>query len=153
VLRGPPQSYVTRRDYFEALRTYARAHQKDGKPYIGEYYDETTGDWLIAGPKEVRSRYYNHSTFCDLVIWGLVGIVPRNDDEVEVDPLVPDDAWDWFCLDGVRYHGHELTIVWDRTGGRYKRGAGLTIFVDGQRIAQRGTLGPLRAKLPKKEAE
>ena len=32
VLRGPQQPYVTRRDYFDALQTYARAHQKDGKP-------------------------------------------------------------------------------------------------------------------------
>jgi hypothetical protein len=153
LLRGPAQPYVTRRDYFEALRTYARAHEKDGKPYIGEYHDEMTGDWLITGPKEVRSRYYNHSTFCDLVISGLVGIVPREGNELEVDPLIPDDNWDWFCLDGVHYHGHVLTIAWDRTGDRFNKGAGLTIWADGKVIAQQDTLEQLRATLPKRAAD
>ena len=77
------------------------------------------------GPcQAARSRHYNHSTFCDLVIRGLVGIMPRDDNVVEIDPLVPVNSWDWFCLDGVAYHGQQLAIVWDRTGERYKRGAG-----------------------------
>ena len=97
VLRGPSQPYVTRRDFFDAMQTYAAAHRKDGKPYIGEYYDEMTGDWLITGPKAARSRDYNHSTFCDLVIRGLVGIVPRDDDTVEVDPLVPPELGTGFA--------------------------------------------------------
>ena len=89
VLRGPPQAFVTRRDYFDELTKYARSHQQDGKPYLGEYLDETTGEWLITGPKAERSRFYNHSTFNDLVISGLVGLVPRDDDTIEVDPLLP----------------------------------------------------------------
>jgi hypothetical protein len=148
-LRGPPQSHVTRQDYFDALKTYSESHQKDGQAYIGEYHDETTGEWLITGPKETRSRYYNHSTFCDLVISGLVGIVPRADTKIEVDPLVPSQAWDWFCLDRVIYHGHELTIVWDRTGERYKCGSGFAIWADGKMIAHAAELGPLRGALPK----
>src|SRR6185503_15167316 len=76
VLRGPEQPYITRRDYFEQLVTYARSHQLDGKAHIGEYLDETTGKWLITGPKAERSRYYNHSTFNDLVITGLCGLIP-----------------------------------------------------------------------------
>jgi hypothetical protein len=148
VLRGPAQSFVTSRDFFDAMRSYARAHRKDGKPYIGEYYDEMTGDWLITGPKEARSRDYNHSTFCDLVIRGLVGIVPREDNIVEIDPLIPGGAWDWFCLDSVPYHGRLLTIVWDRTGNRYKCGAGLAIWADGQEISRATSLGRLTGKLP-----
>ena len=78
------QQVVTRQDYFDALQTYAYAHQMNGRPYIGEYHDEMTGDWLITGPKAARSRDYNHSTFCDLVISGLVGLVPRADETVEI---------------------------------------------------------------------
>jgi hypothetical protein len=140
VLRGPAQDVVTRRDYFNALRTFALAHQMNGRPYIGEYHDEITGDWLITGPKAARSRDYNHSTFCDLVIGGLVGLVPRADDTIEIDPLVPADAWDWFCLDGVPYHGHSLTIIWDRGGEHYGRGAGLSLWVDGREIARSDSL-------------
>jgi hypothetical protein len=148
VLRGPEQPFVTRRDYFDHLLRYAAAHQQDGRAYIGEYHDEVTGAWLITGQKAERSRFYNHSTFNDLVISGLVGLVPRDDDTVEVDPLLPTDAWDWFCLDGVPYHGRSVTVAWDRTGKRYGRGAGLTVWVDGREVARRGDLGPLSAKLP-----
>lgn len=148
VLRGPEQPYVSRRDFFKQMLTYARSHQRNGRPYIGEYLDETTGAWLITGPKAQRSRYYNHSTFCDLVIRGLVGIVPRADDTVEVDPLMPADTWDWFCLDGVPYHGHSLTVIWDRDGSRYGRGAGFAIWADGREIARSTTLSRLTAKLP-----
>jgi hypothetical protein len=148
LLRGPAQSFVTKKDFFDALHTYALAHRRDGKPYIGEYYDEITGDWLITGPKELRSRDYNHSTFCDLVIRGLVGIVPRDDDLVEVNPLIPAATWNWFCLDSIPYHGRTLTIAWDRTGERYHRGAGLAIWADGRELARTQELSHLTGKLP-----
>jgi hypothetical protein len=148
LLRGPEQPYVTRHDYFDALMTYARSQQKDGEPYVGEYLDEKTGQWLITGPKAERSRDYNHSTFNDLIISGLAGLVPREDDTVEVDPLLPTDAWDWFCLDNVPYHGRAVTIVWDRSGQHYGRGVGLAVWVDGQEIARSATLQRLTGKLP-----
>ena len=148
LLRGPAQAVVTRRDYFEALLAYARSHQMNGKPYIGEYLDEQDGHWLITGPKADRSRYYNHSTFNDLVICGLVGIVPHADDTVEVNPLLPDDAWEWFCLDGVPYHGHMLSVIWDRTGNRYSHGKGLALWIDGKEVARSETLAQFTTKLP-----
>ncbi len=49
---------------------------------------------------------------------------------IEVNPLLPDDTWDWFCLDNVLYHGRILTIIWDKTGETYNRGQGLTVFAD-----------------------
>jgi hypothetical protein len=149
LLRTQEQPYVTRRHFFEQLLTYATTHQQDGQAYLGEYHDEITGDWLITGPKAARSRFYNHSTFNDLVITGLVGIVPRADDVLEIDPLLPADAWDWFCLDGVPYRGHAVTVLWDRTGARYGRGAGLSVWVDGQLVAQRAQLQRLEVSLPK----
>jgi hypothetical protein len=148
VLRGPPQPYVTRRDFWQAMQTYAASHQKDGRPYIGEYFDELTGDWLITGKKETRSRDYNHSTFCDLVIRGVVGIVPRDDDVVEIDPLIPEDTWNWFCLDSVPYHNHLLTIAWDRDGTRFNRGVGLAVWVDGIEVARNKSFARLTGKLP-----
>lgn len=133
LIRDYEQSYVGKSEYFDAIVTYARSHRYRGKPYIGEYLDETSGEWLK--PDSDRSRYYNHSTFCDLVISGLAGLVPREDNVLQVHPLIPEDAWDWFCLDGVPYHGKMLTIVWDRTGDRYGKGRGFRIFGDGKLIA------------------
>jgi hypothetical protein len=148
LLRGPPQSYVTKRDFVEAMRVYAAAHQKDGEPYIGEYHDELTGDWLITGTKALRSRDYNHSTFCDLVITGLVGLTPRPDDTLIVEPLLPEDSWDWFCLEGIPYHGRDLTIVWDRSGERYHRGAGLAVWINRRQVARTAKPQKLTVKLP-----
>ena len=146
LLRGYKQSYVSRTDYFEALLTYARSQQYEGKPYIGEYLDETNGTWLT--PDSDRSRYYNHSTFCDLVITGLAGLVPRKDNRIEVDPLIPEGKWDWFCLDHVLYHGRDITILWDRTGQKYGRGPGLQIFANGVEIAKSDELAHLTGELP-----
>ncbi len=148
LLRSQDQEFVTKRDYFEQLLTYARSHQKDGVAFIGEYLDETTGEWLITGEKEKRSRFYNHSTFCDLVINGLVGIVPQEGNTLVVDPLLPDDSWDWFCLDGVPYRGHNVTVIWDRTGKRYNRGTGLVVLVDGEEMAHTPGLSRVVVDLP-----
>ncbi len=145
VLRDYEQQYVSKSDYFEVLMTYVRSHSYKGRPYIGEYLDEKAGQWLK--PDTDRSRYYNHSTFCDLVITGLMGLVPREDDTVVVDPLIPADTWDWFCLDNVHYHGRTLTILWDRNGEKYHKGKGFSIFADGRKIAHSDTLIRLTGEL------
>jgi len=85
-------------DYFDAFLTYTRSQHAAGKPYVGEYLDEVTGDWING--RGGRSRYYNHSTYADLLITGVIGLRPRADDRVEVWPLLPEGTWDWFCLDG-----------------------------------------------------
>ena len=133
-------------DYFNAFLSYVHSQHADGKPYIGEYLDEVTGDWIDG--KGGRSRYYNHSTFADLLITGVVGLRPRADDVVEINPLLPEGTWDWFCLDGVKYHGHMLTILWDLDGARYGRGQGLIVLSDGKQIARTNQLAKLEGKLP-----
>lgn len=145
VLRDYPQDTIAARDYFEAFMTYVRCHRYDGKPYVGEYLDEQTGEWIMgANP---RSRFYNHSTFADLLIEGVIGLRPRTDDVLELSPLLPEGQWDWFALEGVRYRGHEVTILWDRAGRKFGR-AGLTLFVDGQVAAHSDRLQRLEVKLP-----
>ena len=146
VLRHYAQDVVTVEDYYDAFLTYVRSHRYDGLPYIGEYQDEISGQWLKG--RDPRSRWYNHSTFADLVISGVVGLRPRADEVVEVHPLLPENTWAWFCLDDVTYHGRTLTILWDRDGSRYDRGAGLHILVDGQRVAHSPRLEPLQGRLP-----
>ena len=130
--------------YFTELEKYVQSQNYRGKPYIGEYLDETTGYWL-KGDQE-RSRYYNHSTFADLVITGLCGLRPRQDDTLEINPLLPNGKWKWFCLDNILYHGHNLCVVWDETGGRYHIGRGMTIFVDGKKVANSNKLGRIIVK-------
>ena len=132
---------VTKESYFRHMELYVESQYHRGRPYIGEYLDEVTGYWL-KGDQE-RARYYNHSTFNDLMITGLVGLRPRADKTLEINPLLPDTEWDWFCLDNVRYHNHIITIIWDRNGDKYHHGKGLTVLVDGKQMGNRATLGRL----------
>ena len=125
--------------FYAEMEKYMQSQHMRGKPYIGEYLDETTGYWL-KGDQE-RSRYYNHSTWNDLVITGLCGLRPHANQTIEVNPLLPADKWSYFCLDNVPYHGHTLTIVYDRDGSRYHVGKGLRVYVDGQLKGQRTDIG------------
>jgi len=146
VLRNYNQQFVNSKDYFDALMTYAHSHKYLGKPYIGEYLDEINGEWLK--PDSDRSRYYNHSTFCDLLVNGLIGLIPREDNTLWIAPLIPSDKWDWFCLDNIRYHGLDLTILWDRNGSKYQKGKGLRIFAGGIEIANSDRLTSIKCTLP-----
>ena len=127
--------------YFAEMEKYMQSQHMRGKPYIGEYLDETTGYWL-KGDQE-RSRYYNHSTWNDLMITGICGLRPRSDNSIEVNPLLPVGKWDYFCLDNVLYHGHNITILWDKNGTRYHMGKGLRIYVDGKCVGQRKDIGKI----------
>ena len=131
--------------FFSQMQKYVESQSHRGRPYIGEYLDETTGCWL-KGDQE-RSRYYNHSTFNDLIITGICGLEPRADNRLVVSPVLPSGKWRWFCLDNVRYHGHDITVVWDEDGSRYHAGRGLMLFVDGEMKARRSNLGRLETTL------
>jgi hypothetical protein len=136
---------LTKMDYLTILTNYARSQYKDGQPWIAEDLDALTGKWIVDLP---RSADYNHSGYADLIISGLAGLRPRSDDVVEVNPLVPDGTWEYFCLDNVRYHSHRISILYDKTGTRYQKGAGLRVFVDGSEVAASPGLGRLTARLP-----
>ncbi len=166
LLNDYPPGVVGATDYFDLLKKYTQSQRLTlanggSVPWIDENLNPQTGDWLArtrlkswkdgnwdAGKGgEERGKDYNHSTYCDLIISGLIGLRPRADNVVEINPLTPTD-WDYFCLDQVRYHGRWLTILWDRTGQRYGKGAGLRVFADGQEIAVSGKLQLVRATLP-----
>ena len=132
--------------FYDELHKYAASHQKRGLPYLGEYQDEKNGYWLKGD--NPRSSYYNHSGFADLIISDLVGLKPRDDDKLEVYPLIPEEQWDWFCLDKVNYRGRTITIRWDKTGTKYNQGQGLYVYSDGKEIAKSKELKHIMVKLP-----
>ena len=105
------------------------------------------GSWDAEKGGVERGKDYNHSTYCDLIINGLIGLRPSAGDIVEVNPLVPLD-WDYFCLDQVHYHGHWLTFLWDKTGQHYQKGSGLHLFCDGKDIGSNDKLTRLTAPCP-----
>ena len=131
--------------FYDQLHKYAMSHIKRGVPYLGEYQDEKNGFWLKGD--NPRSSYYNHSGFCDLVINDLIGLKPRSDNTLDIYPLIPQDQWNWFCLDKVSYHGHMLTILWDKNGSKYHKGAGFFIYADGKTIYHGNQLKHITASL------
>jgi hypothetical protein len=145
LLNNYKQDIVADSNYFDLLETYVESQYYRGRPYIGEYLDEKTGYWLKGD--EERSRYYNHSTFNDLIITGLVGLRPRADNVIEINPLLPDGKWDWFCLDNVLYHGKLVTIIWDKWGKKYNKGKGLSVWVNGKKVVSNSILEKLTGKL------
>jgi len=152
LLNNYSQQYFSAKDYFKLLKVYTNSQQRkreDGKvvPWIDENLNPFTGDWIARtrlkswdkgtwsqekGGME-RGKDYNHSTYGDLVITGLIGLRPQEGNRLVINPLIPTDAWDYFCLDNVRYHGKTIAVVYDRTGRRYQIGRGFMVFVDGKR--------------------
>lgn len=152
LLNNYEQDAIDRNDYINLLRTYAKSHTKkraDGSvvSWIEESLNPFTGVWIPTEGTPPRGKDYNHSTFCDLVITGLAGLRPRADNVIEVNPLVPGDIWDYFCLGNVLYHGKLITIVWDRTGEKYGIGSGLQVFADGKKIAGSQSIGKISGKI------
>lgn len=148
-LREYPKCDLTRKHLLNLFQSFTMAQYRNQDmryPWTGEYYRTDTGEWLTG------ERDYNHSTWLDVLIPDLCGLVPRQDDTIEIDPLLPaDGAWTHFLLDGQFYRGHTLTIVWDAPDGvKHYEGLadeGLTLFVDGKQRAHRADLGTIKLKL------
>jgi hypothetical protein len=142
---------ITRSDYLKVLRQYARQHYNGNRLDIYEdYYPDRKGA-IVDIPQ--RSDHYNHSEFNNLIITGLVGLRLRSDDTLEVNPLIPinnhaANPITYFCLQNVVYHGHHVTIMYDNTGKHYGKGAGLSIWVDGQRKVDAAKLGKQLIPIP-----
>ena len=81
------------------------------------------------------------------MITGLIGLRPRADGRIVLHPLLPPQAWSYFAIDALPYHGHLLTVLWDATGKRYGLGKGMMLMVDGKRVAAHNDLGPLEYQL------
>ncbi len=145
VLQSRSKLPISKKDYFKILDIYSLTHRKDGKPYIAEACHPDTGSWK-GHDHYNHSEHYFHSTFIDLIVTGLVGLIPSAENKIEMKPLIPDD-WNYFCMDGVEYKGHSLTIIWDKTGEKYKKGKGLIILSSGKEIYRQDSLEPFQSEL------
>jgi len=166
LLNSQKQNYISKDDYFKLLQIYTqcqRLTRDDGTvvPWIDENINPFTGDWISRTRLKTwkdgnwskdkggveRGKDYNHSTYCDLIISGLTGIRPQEGNILEVNPLLPDGVWDYFCLENVQYHGKKITVMYDKTGTKYHQGKGLMVFVDGKKKASSQKLTHLKFKI------
>jgi len=125
-------SLVTPEKIYQFLDSYTKLHYEDKgtwkQPNIHE--EANADDGMMYGCPD-----YFHSTYNDLIIRLVGGLVPRNDDTVELYPVVA-VPWDHFRLDCVPYRGHVLSIVYDvRAKGRYSGAPkGYSLYVDGKLV-------------------
>lgn len=140
----PAQEAVSKDDYYTVLRNYALTQYKNGQPYVAEAHYPDQNRWIYDGFN--HSEDYNHSTFNDLVLSGLLGVRPQTGKSIKLSPLVPDD-WDYFALENLPYHGRNVTVLWDRDGARYGKGDGLRVYVDGKMVASSPELKPMEVKI------
>ena len=144
---------VNKNDYYNLLLQYSRQHKLENENneivnWIDENINPYTGDWISRtrlknwdnkgwsdekGGVE-RGKDYNHSGFTDLILSDLIGIKPKLNSTIEINPLVPDE-WDWFAVDNLYYQGEKFYLIWDRTGKKYNRGKGLKLFKDNILVA------------------
>ena len=127
--------------YIKLLGQFAKSHtltREDGKrimwidesmsPLNGEWYSRRLlkeWGWLEGKGGYERGKDYNHSTFADLVISGLLGI-SADREELRVEPIILDE-WDYFKLENLNFRGNSYTIIYDKSGTRYGEGCGLKI--------------------------
>ena len=142
-------SPLEREHLWDLFASFTKAQFRDQDllyPWTGEFYNGDTGAWKTA------ERDYNHSTWLDILIPDLLGLVPRNDSVLEIDPLLPEGRLSFFILDGQRYRGHDVTIVWDLplpgSADHFGDGRkGLDVYVDGKLAARSPRLARLEAPL------
>ena len=143
---------------YTATHTWSYANSSSTQPYeltglegfwIGQEGDADGQAWTDSNLPE--GFWYNHATFNDLIITGVVGIQPSVSAAgiqlLNINPMIPQGALDYFCLDGVSLGSRLVTVVWDSTGQHYGVGAGLLVYVDGVIKATSSTLTNLSVNL------
>ena len=106
-------------------------------PNQAEYYSNwnpTARTYNRNNPNHVMLGNMNY-----IYIEDMGGIQPRSDDKIELWPI--DLGYEHFMVNNLRYHGNDVTIVWDPDGSVYGLGAGYSLFLNGVKKATADGLG------------
>ena len=125
--RGWPfQNSVVYKAYANYLRDYKKEVTSSDKQLLMDYVvklaamhgtgEKNIGEWYIPsdGKEFGGVKDYFHSTFPDIIISDLIGVKPKMDGTLTIEPLLPQDAWDFFYLGDLVVGGHTLDIVWNK---------------------------------------
>ena len=177
--RASYATFVRPADFFGFLATYARMHTRgrardvpNGEPFVGESFHGDDGYWLTreimyqrnTGDRR-RGDHYFHSSFCDLVLSGLVGLhvelgraegaghdrqSPLQDLAalLVVEPLFDAGALSHFAASSIRIRGRDVAVAFDGSGGAHYGFRGLAVWVDSALVAHRPTLDRIVVPLP-----
>jgi hypothetical protein len=134
-LRDYPSEYVTPDMYRKLLEWGAWTEYVNGDNRFPDN-NEFFSNWNPTTKTFTRSSIHHNilGAFNFMLIDGIAGVTPRVDDTLELRPI--DVGYDHYAIDNVRYHGSNLTIVWQKPGGaRYYPDfpEGLSAYLDGRR--------------------
>ncbi len=132
LLNNYNQNTIDNDDFYDMLRDYAKSHSltlPNGKDicWIDEVKHPITNEWssrdILLGrdwPEEKggfeRGKDYNHSTFCNIVLNGLLGIKSENG-ELTVNPKIP-KHWDYFKVDNLWINDTCYKITFDKNSSK-----------------------------------
>ena len=130
LLDGYEQDVITNKDFVDFLHTYAQMHVITENGHTHSFIDEAMHPekpvWTV---RELvgwdRGKDYNHSTFIDIVVRGVVGIDPRAD-ELTVKPRI-NGLWKWFALENITFKGQSYNVYYDEDGDVLGKGKGVVI--------------------------
>jgi hypothetical protein len=132
-LREYPSKFVTPEMYRKLLEwlTWVQYVGGDNRfPNNNEFFFSWNPTTQTFGRSGINHNILGAYNF--MLIDDIAGVRPRLDDQLELWPI--DIGWDHFAINNLRYHGADLTLVWDRPGGeRHYAGApeGYSVYVNG----------------------
>lgn len=145
------QSIIEPDHFMELMKRYNRLVYPGVNPFdplwrpdVHEYYSKWEPHQGSTLPKPSDISHDFHSMYCSLIVEGVVGLTPRRDAKVELQPAAL--HWPYFLLDRLRYRGTDLTIVWDQPDGQVHYSGypeGFSLYINGTLAFTRGQLGHL----------
>jgi hypothetical protein len=134
-IRDYPSQYITPQMYEQMIEWQAWNEYVGGDnqfPDNNEFFfnwDPTT--------QTLGRSFIHHDTlgsFNWMMYQDVAGLQPRMDNQLELWPI--DMGYDHFAIDNISYHGADLTIVWQKPGGKIyypAAPAGYSVYVNGNR--------------------
>nr|WP_213491012.1 hypothetical protein [Mucilaginibacter sp. Bleaf8] len=125
--RGWPfENSVVYKGYANYLRNYKKSSTPAEKQLLYDYIEKLArmhgtdhlniGEWYIPSNGKTfggESDYF-HSTFPDIIIEDLLGFKAMHEHRFSINPLLPESKWDYFYLGNLRYHDHDIDIIWKK---------------------------------------
>ncbi|MHC8948911.1 MGH1-like glycoside hydrolase domain-containing protein [Sphingobacterium hungaricum] len=157
--RGWPfQNSIVYKAYANYLRNYKKEIKDSERELLFDYIQKLAnmhgsdqlniGEWYIPSDGQTfgGEQDYFHSTFPDIVIEDLLGFKASHENKFTLEPLLPEDKWDHFYLGNLRYHGHDVDVIWKKDWDTNKPGdqSMLCVWVNNKLVS---TSPKLNAKL------
>lgn len=120
---------ITGTEYGELLKNYTNISYNNYDlryPDTNEFFNHTDGSVPENGHYRSWIHHDWHSQYNTLIIEDVMGMVPREDKIVELNPI--DIGWDSFTAENINYHGFNLTIKWEKDQG-YR------LYLEGKEVA------------------